>query len=294
MPYLHAMGAILCWASLPAAIGSGLTGLSIPALMAISFTSAAAFLVARDILTTRSFALYFPGFKASCWGIWGIFVYHMAYYCAMDLAPMAEGAILATTWSFWIVVFSSVLQFRAVKPAILVTALAGLVGAGLVIASGKEIDFGTGHMLGYAMALFCGLVWSTFTVALPLLRPDKSPMTAFTVYAALLSDLIFLGSLALGHETALPDARALFSAVYLGCIPLGLSFFFWDRAVTTGNVAVIGYLSYLTPPLAVLMVALIHGQPVRGQAILGMGVIIASAILGKLALNRIETGLGPD
>lgn len=29
------------------------------------------------------------------------------YYKAMELAPMAEGTILATTWSFWIVVFSS-------------------------------------------------------------------------------------------------------------------------------------------------------------------------------------------
>ncbi|WDP93332.1 MAG: DMT family transporter [Desulfobacter sp.] len=290
MPYLHAMGAILCWASLPAAIGSGLTGLSIPALMAISFTSAAIFLAARDVMSARSFALYFPGKKASFLGIWGIFIYHLAYYGAMDLAPMAEGTILATTWSFWIVVFSSVLRFRAVKPAILATALAGLLGAGLVISSGKEMDFRTGHMLGYGMALFCGLVWSSFTVALPRLKLKKSPMTAFTIYAALLSDLIFIGSLALGRETALPGARALFSAVYLGCIPLGLSFFFWDRAVTTGNVAVIGYLSYLTPPLAVLLVALVHGQPIHPQVILGMGVIITSAILGKLVMDRIGTG----
>lgn len=225
MPYIHAMGAILCWASLPAAIGSGLADLSIPALMAISFTSAAIFLVTKDILAQRSLKLYFPGLRASLWGVWGIFIYHLSYYKAMDLAPMAEGAVLATTWSFWIVVFSSVLMFRTLKPVILITALAGLFGAGLVIASGKELNFNAGYTLGYGLALACGLVWSSFTVALPRLNLEKSPMTAFTLYAAVLSDLLFLGSWALGHESALPVGRALFSAVYLGCIPLGLSFF---------------------------------------------------------------------
>lgn len=33
MPNIYAMGAVLCWASLPAAIGSELTGLSVAALL---------------------------------------------------------------------------------------------------------------------------------------------------------------------------------------------------------------------------------------------------------------------
>ena len=36
-PYLYAMGAVLCWASLPAATGSGLDGLSVPELLFFSF-----------------------------------------------------------------------------------------------------------------------------------------------------------------------------------------------------------------------------------------------------------------
>ena len=40
---------------------------------------------------------------------------------------LAEGAILATTWSFWIVVFPSLLLYRKLKIAILITALVGMV-----------------------------------------------------------------------------------------------------------------------------------------------------------------------
>ncbi len=282
MPYLYAMGAVLCWASLPAAIGSGLKGLNVPALMAISFTSAAFFLYGRDILATRSLRIYIPGLRPSLLGIWGIFLYHFLYFKTMDLAPMAEGTILATTWSFWIVIFSSIITFKRIRPAILITALMGLAGAGMVIASGKSLSFGSTHMAGYGLALICGLVWSSFSVTLPLMKLDRDPMTAFTIYAALISAGLFFFQ----GDTALPGKTALLSAIYLGCVPLGLSFFFWNKALSTGNITIIGYLTYLTPPLAVLLVSIIHGQKVSSQVVAGMGVIIGAAILGKIFMNK--------
>ena len=74
--YLYAMGAILCWASLPAATGSGLKGLSIEELMFYSFSCAAFFLWLLDVAQTKSFRLPLLGVKASLLGIWGIFFYH--------------------------------------------------------------------------------------------------------------------------------------------------------------------------------------------------------------------------
>lgn len=51
---------------------------------------------------------------------------------------------------------------------------------------------------------------------------------------------------------------------------------------------VIGFLSYLTPPLAVLLVAVVHGEAVSWQVIVGMMVIIAASIGGKLTLETKE------
>jgi drug/metabolite transporter (DMT)-like permease len=281
--YLYALGAILCWASLPAATGSGLKELSTEELMFYSFTSAAFFLYLQDLLTRRSARVYFPGVRVSLMGVWGIFLYHYIYYLALDNAPLAEGAILATTWSFWIVVFSSLLLFRKLKISIVVTALVGLFGAGLVIGAGKELSFEMDYMKGYLLALLCGLIWSSFSVGLSRMKLEKEPMTAFTLYAAVLSAVLFAVSIPHG----LPSWPALGSAVYLGCVPLGLSFFLWNRAMTGGNVVIIGFLSYLTPPLAVLLVAIIHRQQVSGQVLVGMGVILAASLLGR-TLVRFE------
>jgi drug/metabolite transporter (DMT)-like permease len=284
--YLYALGAILCWASLPAATGSGLKELSTEELMFYSFTGAAGFLYLQEAIVKRRLTIHFPGPKVSLIGVWGIFLYHYVYYLALDKAPLAEGAILATTWSFWIVVFSSLLLYKRLRLSIVVTALVGLFGAGLVISAGKELSFAMGYVKGYGLALLCGVIWSSFSVALARLRLKEEPMTAFTIYAALLSGLLFLATM----PHSLPSPKALAAALYLGCVPLGLSFFMWNRAMVGGNVVVIGFLSYLTPPLAVLLVALIHGQEVAPRVLMGMAVILSASLLGRLLVNREQQG----
>lgn len=284
--YLYALGAILCWASLPAATGSGLKELSTEELMFYSFAGAAGFLYLQEAISKRRLTIHFPGPKVSLIGVWGIFLYHYVYYLALDKAPLAEGAILATTWSFWIVVFSSLLLYKRLRLSIVVTALVGLFGAGLVISAGKELSFAMGYVKGYGLALLCGVIWSSFSVALARLKLREEPMTAFTVYAAVLSGLLFLATM----PHSLPSPRALAAALYLGCVPLGLSFFLWNRAMVGGNVVVIGFLSYLTPPLAVLLVALIHGQEVAPRVLVGMTVILGASLLGRLLVSREQQG----
>lgn len=281
--YLYALGAILCWASLPAATGSGLSELSTTELMFYSFSTAAIFLYLQDIILKRKLSVAFPDIKACLFGFSGIFLYHYIYYLALERAPLAEGAILATTWSLWIVIFSSILQLRRLAPSLLAAALLGFAGAGLVIAAGKELSFASTHLHGYALALICGVIWSSFSVGLPLFKLKIEPMTGFTILTAIASGILFLGTGP--HE--MPTRPAMLSAIYLGAIPLGFSFFLWNRAITGGNMVIIGFLSYLTPPLAVLLVAIIHGQKISYQVILGMFVIILASILGKVALGNI-------
>ena len=287
--YLYALGAIACWASLPAATGSGLSELSTEELMFYSFSVAAVFLYLQDVLLTRKFSVAFPSIRACLFGFSGIFFYHYIYYLALERAPLAEGAILATTWSLWIVVFSSILLLKRLAPTIFAAAVLGFAGAALVIAGGKEISFAPAHVQGYALALTCGIIWSCFSVGLPLFKLKIEPMTGFTILTATASAGLFL--LTMPH--AIPSRSALLSAAYLGAIPLGFSFFLWNRAIAGGNMVIIGFLSYLTPPLAVLFVAIIHGRKISPQVILGMLVIILASIIGNYCLTRILRKVKP-
>ena len=281
MPYFYAMSAILCWASLPAATGSGLKGLSTEELLFYSFTAAAVYLYGQQVILTRRIKPFWPDWRSCLLGIWGIFLYHYLYYTALDHTPLAEGAILTTTWSFWIVIFSSIIASKTLKPSVLVIALVGLSGAALVVSSGRQVSFDPAYVKGYTIALGCGLVWSSFSVSLPYRRLDQDPMPAFTILAALFSAALFIVS----GPHRIPDIKALGSALYLGTVPLGLSFFLWNRAITSGNLSIIGMLSYLTPPLAVLLVAIVHHQQISHQVISGMILILAASIVGKKFLK---------
>ncbi len=283
-PYLYAFGAILCWASLPVATGSSLDELSPEELMFYSFSIAAIFLYLQDVITGKGTRVIFPGLKSCLVGGGSIFLYHYVYYLALDRAPLAEGAILATTWSLWIVIFSSILQLKRLAPSILIAALIGFCGVALVIGSGKGVSFASVHMHGYMLALCCGLIWSSFSVGLPLLKLRVEPMTGFTILAALCSCILYLFT----FPHSVPSQTAIFSTIYLGCIPLGLSFFLWNRAITKGNMVIIGFLSYFTPPLAVLLVAIFFGQKVSLQVIAGMVLIIIASIMGKYFLQNLE------
>ena len=276
-PYVYALGAVLCWASLPAATGSGLEGLAVPELLFFSFVPAAVYLSAQEMVLSRRLSIPWPDLKLAGLGLCGIFGYHAVYYLALDHAPLVVGAILTTTWSFWIVVFSSVLAARRLSWPVLAVALAGLFGAGLVVSGGRDLHFDPRFLPGYLLALSCGLIWSGFSVALSRLKPQRDYMPAFTVLAALASTLVFATS-APDH---LPDPKALLSAVYLGLVPLGLSFTLWNRAVTTGSMVLIGYLSYLTPPLAVLLAAVVRGSAVTAHAVAGMTIILGAAFFGR-------------
>lgn len=282
--YLYALGAILCWASLPAATGAGLKELSTEELMFYSFSTAAIYLIFQDSILQRNFRLSLPPLKACLFGLWGLFFYHWIYYLALERAPLAEAAILATTWSLWIVIFSSLLLLRRLAPSILGSAILGFFGAALVIGAGKELSFDSVHMKGYLLALCCGVIWSSFSVGLPRLGLKKEPMAVFTLLTALCSGVLYL--VTMPHQ--IPSTQAIISALYLGLVPLGLSFFLWNRAVTGGNMVVIGFLSYLTPPLAVLLVALVHKEAVPLQVLTGMGVIIAASMLGKYCLGKLS------
>lgn len=276
-PYIYALGAVLCWASLPAATGSALDGLSVPEVLVFSFVPAALYLTIQTMLLTRRMAIPWPDMRLGLLGLGGIFVYHALYYTALDHAPLVEGAILTTTWSFWIVVFSSVLELKRLSLATVAVALTGLVGAALVIAQGQGIDFQARYLSGYILALICGLIWSSFSVTLSRCKPDRDYMPAFTVLAACCSLLVY----AVAGPHSLPPLHTLGAALYLGLIPLGLSFTLWNRAITTGNMTIIGYLSYLTPPLAVLLAALIRGAAVTPWAILGLVLILGAALGGQ-------------
>jgi len=191
--------------------------------MFYSFTTAALYLFLQKGILERNFRLRLPPFKARLFGLWGLFFYHWIYYLALERAPLAEAAILATTWSLWIVIFSSVLLLRPLALSILSSALLGFFGAALVIGAGKDLSFESTHMKGYLLALCCGVIWSSFSVGLPRLGLKKEPMTFFTLLTALCSGVLYLATMP--HQIRFRQSLPYYLLCTLGWCRLDCLFF---------------------------------------------------------------------
>jgi len=191
-------------------------------------------------------------------GVYGLLGYHVCYFYAFRNAPPLEVNLVNYLWPLLIVVLSGFLPDalggRRLGWNHVAGALMGLAGTALVLAGGgARLDL-SGNVSGYLAALAAAVIWSTYSVASRLY--GGVPSVAVTGTCALTA----LGALA-GHlafeRTVWPAGGTAWLLVLLqGLGPVGLAFYLWDVGMKHGNIRLIGVLSYATPLLSTLLLAL--------------------------------------
>jgi len=103
------------------------------------------------------------------WSVWllgvvGLFGYHFAYFTALRNAPPVEAGLIAYLWPLLIILFSALLPGERLRWFHLAGAALGLLGAALLITGGTALQLRVDFAFGYAMALLCALIWSSYSV----------------------------------------------------------------------------------------------------------------------------------
>ena len=98
--------------------------------------------------------------------LFGLFAYHAFYFLALRLAPAAEANLINYLWPLLIVLLSALLPGEEpLRPVQIFGALLGLAGTVLLIGGGEDgLVLSADSLWGYAAALACALVWSSYSV----------------------------------------------------------------------------------------------------------------------------------
>jgi len=215
-------------------------------------------------------------------GVYGLFGYHALYFAALRLAPPAEAHLVNSLWALFIVLFAALLPGHRLRTNHVLGALLGLAAATLLVWS--RIGDGAmtpGNLLGFALALGCALVWSSYSVASRLLASVPSESIAVSCLAT--SVLASVCSLALETWVAPSGPAAWAALACLGLGPVGAAFLLWDIGMKQGDTSLLGVLAYASPILStVLLVALGLAQATWTLAV-ACALMVAAAVIATRA-----------
>ncbi|GAB4376772.1 MAG: EamA family transporter [Elainellaceae cyanobacterium] len=249
-PTLIGFTAILMWATL--ALLTELSGEVPPfQLTAMSFTIASCIGVALW-LRKGGKVWHHLRLPVAAWmlGIFGLFGYHFFYFMALRQAPAVEASLIAYLWPLLIVLFSAWLPGEQLRWFHGVGAIAGFLGAGLLVTKGQSLTFNAQYSLGYLAAFVCALTWSSYSVLSR--RFGSIPTDAVGGFCGVTAILAWICHV-LFEPTILPIGGEWLAILCLGLGPVGLAFFVWDYGVKRGNIRALGALSYTAPLLSTLL-----------------------------------------
>lgn len=277
------LGAVLLWSSL-AVLTSLARGIPPFELLALSF--GVAFLSSLVVLGNQGaagFLAWRQPWTVWAWGFAGIFVYHALYFFALKAAPPAEASLIAYLWPLFIVVMSGVATGERVKSRYLAGAALGLCGTALIVVQHSHDSAGTAPLAGYAAALGCALVWSTYSIINRRFRETPSHVIGgvcgLVALAGAACHVTF-------EETVWPDRLQWAALVGLGVGPVGAAFFAWDHATKYGRLPVLGVLSYFAPLLSTLLL-IAFGQAKASPILLASAALIIAGAIEATAKPRL-------
>lgn len=285
--------AILMWATLAA-----LTTLSgdVPPfqLLAMAFTPAFLIGVAYWAWETRQGEATRGGagarfrLPAAAWalGLYGLFGYHFAYFMALRHAPPVEAGLIAYLWPLLIVLMAAALPGERLRRRQIAGALLGFGGAALLVTRGQGVAFQAQYATGYAFALACAVIWSSYSVLSRRLGA-ATPTSAVGAFCAATAVLALVCHL-LFEETVWPVGRQWAAVLALGLGPVGAAFYTWDYGVKRGDIQALGTAAYAAPLLSTALLVALGPAEATWALALAAALIVGGAIVASGRFGRSD------
>jgi drug/metabolite transporter (DMT)-like permease len=212
-----------------------------------------------------------------------LFGYHFFYFMALRHAPAVEASLIAYLWPLLIVFFSALLPGERLRWFHAAGAIAGFLGAGLLVTKGQGFSFDPQYATGYLAALVCALTWSGYSILSR--RLGAIPTHAVGGFCGVTAMLAWVCH-GLFETTTIPQGWEWLAILGLGLGPVGLAFFTWDYGVKHGNIRVLGALSYAAPLLSTLLLIAAGRAEPTGVVGVACGLIMGGAMLATLDFFR--------
>ncbi len=283
--YIYAGLAIFFWSTIPTAFKLSLGELEIlPMLTIASLTSSVVLL--SIVIAEKKTALIFRAtgrqlIYSAVLGFINPFLYYLILLKAYQLLPAQVAQPLNMIWPIILVFLSVPLLKQKIAKKSFIALFISFTGVYLISSQGHPFDTGVPNLKGVVLATVSSVFWAFYFILNVKDKRDESVklLLGFLFGSAyLVAAMIIKGDWDIGQSL-----KGVASAVYVGVFEMGITFYFWLKALQLASTTdKVSNLVYLAPFISLIFVHFILHEPVYYTTPAGMILIIT----GILVQNR--------
>ncbi len=279
---LFGLGAVGLWSTVATAFKLALETLSPLELMWLA--SLVSWLLIGGLVTAQGLlgqALR-GSWRTALWaGLMNPVAYYLVLFAAYDRLPGQEAMALNYTWALAMAFLAIPILGHRLTARDLLAGLIAYAGVWVIATRGAVLNVQFADGFGVTLALASTLLWALYWLLAA--RDPRPPLVAqwqnFSVAVPVMTVLMLLGPGFQWHGW-----EALGAGVYVGLFEMGIAFVLWQQAMLrTSRAARVSNLIFLSPPVSLLLLFFIVGEPILPSTLIGL-----MLILGGLALQQIQ------
>ena len=279
------LGAVMLWSTVATAFSLSLGYLTPLQLVTLAAVVSWCFFAARLGSPARWASLRATSSKERITGLlmgWlNPGLYYLVLFAAYDQLPAQEAMAINYSWGITLALIAAPLLRQRLTPGALLAACISYSGIVVIATRGSPLSLDFAQPLGVGLALLSTLLWSLYWVINTRLSvdPEVNLFLNFSGALPLLLGLLWWSG------TPLPIVwQGWVGGLYVGLFEMGLAFVLWMGAMkATTSTLRISSLIFLSPPLSLILIWMIAGEPVKAYTLIGLILILFGLWLQRRA-----------
>ena len=287
--YIYAGLAILFWSTVPTVFKISLGELDIlPMLTIASLTSTIVLFIIvasgkkTDLIrtTTRKELL-----QSAILGFINPFLYYLILLKAYQLLPAQVAQPLNMIWPIILVFLSVPILKQKIQRKSFIALLISFIGVYIISSQGRPFNPGHSDLTGVLLATGSSVFWAFYFILNVKDKRDEGVKLLLNfVFGSIYLIVTMIITGGWHFETGF---RGFAASIYVGIFEMGITFFFWLRALQiSSTTAIVSNLVYLAPFISLFFVHYFLHEPVYYTTPLGL-VLIISGILFQNRRSKI-------
>jgi drug/metabolite transporter (DMT)-like permease len=288
--YIYAGLAVLFWSTIPTVFKIGLGELDVLTMLTLAtFTSSVALLLI--LITEKKLPLLLLTTSremagSALLGFINPFVYYLILLKAYKLLPGQVAQPLNMIWPIILVFLSVPVLKQRIPGKSFIALLISFAGVYIISSQGHPLKPGSSDTLGILLATGSSVFWALYFIFNVRDKRDES-VKLFTNFI-FASVFLFIACIVTGNTSPAISMKGFAASVYVGLFEMGITFFFWLRALqlaeTTDKVS---NLVYLAPFISIIFLYFIIKEPVYYTTPAGLLLIISGIYIQN---RKTKTG----